>query len=84
MYRRKLSYDDIVALIKEVMVKVNNRPLTYINNLNEKMTSLTPKHLLHGQTIDPILLLSTNKDDLPYEGQTHLVVAYVECSKINK
>ena len=49
------------------------------------MTSLTPKHLLHGQTIDPILLLSTNKDDLPYEGQTHLVVAYVERSKlINK
>ena len=57
MYRQKLNYDDIVALIKD-------RLLTYINNLNEKMTSLTPKHLLHGQTIDHIPLLSTNKDDL--------------------
>ena len=78
MYRQKLNYDDIVALIKD-------RLLTYINNLNEKMTLLTPKHLLHGQTIDPILLLSTNEDDLTYEGQTHLLVAYVERSKlINK
>ncbi|MEL7523168.1 MAG: hypothetical protein AAGJ80_16395, partial [Cyanobacteria bacterium J06553_1] len=82
MFQRSLSYDDIVTLIKEVMARVNNRPLTYVSKSNDELTTLTPNHLLFGRKINLLPPLLSKENDPPYEGQTQLEEQYIERSKL--
>ena len=77
LYRRSLSYDEIITLLMEVMSTVNNRPLTYQGNSPELLTPLTPNHLIKGGTVDLIPSLDDHLDDDPrYGNRDNLLEMY--------
>ena len=67
MFRRSLTYDEMVTTLQEVMTRVNNRPLTYLGNSTDDLEALTPNHLLVGRPIETLPVLTEEEDDPDYE-----------------
>lgn len=75
LHKKRISLDELRTVLVEIEARVNNRPLTYVNdNINEPEV-LTPNHLLQGSPIDLIpTVLDTSKIKDPdfYLAQGHL------------
>ena len=68
LFKKLLSWDELVTLLMEIEQCVNNRPLTYISSALPDVEPLTPNHLLKGEvtqimppvsttdTLDPLYL----------------------------
>ena len=77
MYRRVVDYDELVTLLKEVMTRVNNRPLTYLGSDLEDIEAFTPNHLLYGRMINPLPPLTPPEEgDEDYNDREPLISAY--------
>ena len=49
LFKKLLSWDELVTLLLEVEQCVNNRPLTYVTSELPDLVALTPNHLLKGE-----------------------------------
>ena len=83
MYNKPLFYDDIVTLLKEVQVRVNNRPLTYTHSDDPCLDPLTPNHLLRGRRINvlPSVVLLQEEDPM-YNDPERLQLGYSQLSQM--
>ena len=54
LHKRKVSLDELRTIIVEVETRVNNRPLTYLDDSTVNIEALTPSHLIHGRRINPM------------------------------
>ena len=54
LHHRRVSVDELPTLLVEIEARINNRPLTYIQENVEEPEALTPNHLLQGRMIDVI------------------------------
>ena len=54
LHNKCITLEELRTLLVEIEARVNNRPLTYVNeNINEP-EALTPSHLLTGDRIEPV------------------------------
>ena len=54
LHKAKLNYDELSTILVEIESRVNNRPITYLDDTNVGVEPLTPSHLLYGHRIDTI------------------------------
>ena len=54
LHHRRVSVDELRTLLVEIEARINNRPLTYIQENVYEPEVLTPNHLLQGRMIDVI------------------------------
>lgn len=54
LHNRRVSVDELHTLLVEIEARINNRPLTYLQENIDEPEALTPNHLLFGSTIDVI------------------------------
>ena len=52
LFRKNVSEDELQTLLAEIEQRVNNRPLTYIDEDIDNPIPLTPSHLLHGRRLE--------------------------------
>ena len=64
LYRKILTLQELITVVAEVKARVNNHPLTYVSNEQQKLQSLTPAHLMYGRRIltMPPLILEDDRD----------------------
>ena len=49
-----MNADELTSLVCEIENRLNNRPLTYVENEVDGLETLTPSHLLHGRVLNSI------------------------------
>lgn len=54
LYKRKISEDELHTILTEVEMRINNRPLTYVDDDINNPQPLTPSHLIHGRRLQPM------------------------------
>lgn len=54
LFKRKISEDELRTILTEVEMRVNNRPLTYIDDDVNHPQPLTPAHLIYGKRLQPM------------------------------
>lgn len=59
LFKKTLTWDDLVTLLIEVEQCVNNRPLTYVTSELPELVALTPNHLLKGEVTQMMPPVST-------------------------
>ena len=59
LFRRHVTEDELHTLLAEVEQKVNNRPLTYIDDDVNNPVALTPAHLLYGRRLESFPSVTT-------------------------
>ena len=64
LFRKNVSEDELQTLLAEIEQRVNNRPLTYIDEDIDNPVPLTPSHLLHGRRLEsfPTAVLHDHND----------------------
>ena len=50
--KKQVSREELETVLKEIQGRINNRPLTYLNE--DGPQPLTPSHLLYGRVVDPL------------------------------
>ena len=61
LFKRQITFDELLTLVAEIEMKVNNRPLTYIDSELTQCEPLTPSHLMYGYR------LNSNLSDITLE-----------------
>ena len=62
LHNKLVSVDELRTLLVEIEARVNNRPLTYLQEDINEPEALSPNHLLQGRSIEPIpSIISQNK-----------------------
>ncbi|XP_050705313.1 uncharacterized protein LOC126990672 [Eriocheir sinensis] len=54
LFKRKISEDELRTILTEVEMRINNRPLTYIDDDVSHPQPLTPAHLIYGRRLQPM------------------------------
>lgn len=54
LFKRKISEDELRTILTEVEMRINNRPLTYIDDDINHPQPLTPAHLIYGRRLQPM------------------------------
>ena len=83
LYRQTLSDQELITLLAEVTARVNNRPLTYVNEEHSLLSSLTPSHLVCGRSIVTMPPLET-EDDLDPSYEIDQRVLHQRFSRLSK
>ncbi|XP_069946012.1 uncharacterized protein [Cherax quadricarinatus] len=69
LHGRRVSCDELRTVLIEIEARVNNRPLTYVQNGIDEQEALTPNHMLFGRRIEPFpAILSQSSKELDYYG----------------
>ena len=53
LHRAKVNLKELRTVITEIETRVNNRPLTYLDDSSIHVEAITPSHLLHGRRLEP-------------------------------
>ena len=53
LFKKRVSSDELHTILKEIQGRINNRPLTYVDE-ESVIEPLTPAHLLYGRTTCPM------------------------------
>ena len=53
LHRAKVNLKELRTVITEIETRVNNRPLTYLDDASIDLEAITPSHLLHGRRLEP-------------------------------
>ena len=53
LHRAKINLKELRTVITEIETRVNNRPLTYLDDTSVNLETITPSHLLHGRRLEP-------------------------------
>ena len=53
LHRAKVNLKELRTVITEIETRVNNRPLTYLDDSSINVEAITPSHLLHGRRLEP-------------------------------
>ena len=61
LHNKRVTIEELRTLLVEIEARVNNRPLTYIQEDIDEPEALTPNHLLQGSLIDIIPPLMNNE-----------------------
>ena len=54
LHRTKLTLKELRTVVTEIETRVNNRPLTYLDDSSVNVEAITPSHLLHGRRLEPL------------------------------
>ena len=83
LLRRHITEDELHTLVAEVEQRVNNRPLTYIDDDVNSPIPLTPAHLLYGRRLEGFpSVITCDKEDPTYAEHDELNQRYNHLSKI--
>lgn len=83
LYKKRLSFDELVTILAEVELRVNNRPLTYVSTESNELEALTPSHLVQGRRLNPMPELdNVELADPPFLDHDDLNVKYSAISKL--
>ena len=73
LYKKKVSLAELETIIIEIQARINNRPLTYVDNDRSKLEILTPSRLLIGHKVEVFpTLINDVISDPPYLTHTDL------------
>ena len=53
LFKKRVNSDELHTILKEIQGRINNRPLTYVDE-ESVIEPLTPAHLLYGRTTCPM------------------------------
>ena len=83
LLRRHITEDELHTLLAEVEQRVNNRPLTYIDDDVNSPIPLTPAHLLYGRRLEGFpSVITCDKENPTYAEHDELNQRYNHLSKI--
>ena len=72
LFRKRIGRDELETVLREIQCRINNRPLTYLDEEGPIMP-LTPSHLLTGRIINTLpSLVIEDSSDPDYRGHNHL------------
>ena len=60
LHRSKINLSELRAVVTEIETRVNNRPLTYLDDSSVNLEAITPSHLLHGRRLEPFPSISVD------------------------
>ena len=75
LYKKKISEDELMTVLAEVEMRINNRPLTYIDDDIDHPVPLTPSHLIYGRRLNP---MPNDHDDYSDDPE------YLGCNELNE
>lgn len=75
LYKRKVTEDELMSVLAEIEMRVNNRPITYMDGDLDKLSALTPSHLLYGRRLKPMPTELEDKQNDP---------DYIDVDSLNK
>ena len=87
LHKTKLTTEELRTVIVEIESRVNNRPLTYLDDSTVNLEALTPSHLIHGRRIDPLPCIDVQdelNDPTVDDSAQHLRQSYHTLNKILK
>ena len=61
LHRTKISLKELRTVVTEIETRVNNRPLTYLDDSSINLEAITPSHLLHGRRLEPLPSISVEE-----------------------
>ena len=83
LFRRHVTEDELHTLLAEVEQKVNNRPLTYIEDDINNPVPLTPAHLIYGRRLESFpSVITCDTEDPSYAEHDELNQLYNYHNKI--
>ena len=73
LFRKHISADELRTLLAEITQRVNNRPITYIDDDIGNPIPLTPSHLLYGRRMEPFPTRVFHEKTDPTYGETNVL-----------
>ena len=81
LFRKRVNFQELHTILKEIENLINSRPLTYLSE-EVREDYLTPNHLLYGRTFTLLPPLNSFEDDAPYGSVVDLRVQYARLSDV--
>ena len=68
LFKKRVSREELVTVLREVQTRINNRPLTYLSE-EGPIEPFTPNRSLYGRTVNPYQpLVMSDPSDPEYLG----------------
>ena len=73
LLKKRINLDQLKTVLVEIQSRINNRPLSYIDDSRDILEPLTPSHLLYGRRINTFPhVITSDPSDPSYEDHNTL------------